>query len=240
VRSAVLPRSDNVFRAALLSLFSHRTLALLRWDLHFARVRAANRLAGSARTLSRRVAAMPRPRYLNLGSGPRGVCSPNWLNVDGFRDANVHYVIDFTRRLPLPAHSFDAVFCEHVLEHFAQEDGIRLLTECVRVLVPGGCARFIMPDAERIVTTYVSSPATLLEKRSLDSAVPMEAVNSWFRQRYEHQCLYDWQMAEKTFRSAGFSRVERGSFRASRCAPDDVLIDDEKYAWESLYVDAVT
>jgi predicted SAM-dependent methyltransferase len=223
----------------LLNLFSHRVLALVRWDLYFMRLRARNRLAGSSKKLSRAVLDMPSPRYLNLGSGPRGLTDPHWLNVDGFPDTNVQFLIDFSRRWPIPDASIDAIFCEHVLEHFDLENGIELLRQCVRVLKPGGSVRFIMPNAEIILRTYFAEPQLLVEKRSPVSGLAMEAVNAWFRQRYEHQCLYDWKLAEYAFLQAGFAQVANSSFRKSALVPEALLIDDAKYEWESLYIEAI-
>ena len=66
----------------------------------------------------------------------------------------------------------------------------------------------------------------------------MEIVNLYFRQRYEHQFLYDWSTMEKMLLGAGFETVCRAAFGQGRhCLP--VILDDEKYEWESLYVEAV-
>ena len=222
----------------LLKLFNHRTLALVRWDLYFQRMRLKNFLSGVNAKVRRQVEAMPNPRFLNLGSGPRGLVSPHWLNVDGFMDKNVHYRLDFSRTWPIPDESMDGVFCEHVLEHFTLEDGIALLKQCNRILRPGGAVRFIMPNAEIIMRTYFESPQLLVEKRTPDSDTAMEAVNSWFRQRYEHQCLYDWALSEYAFKQAGFDEVANATFGKSSLVPTELLIDDPKYAWESLYIDA--
>ncbi len=222
----------------LLYFFNHRTLALLRWDLYFLRMRFQNRLAGTSRKIKAHVNAMPTPRYLNLGSGPRGLVDPHWLNIDGFIDTNVHYRLDFSRTWPIPDGSMDGVFCEHVLEHFTLEDGMALLKQCHRILKPGGSVRFIMPNAEIIIRNYLDSPATLVEKRQPASGTAMEAVNSWFRQRYEHQCLYDWQLADYAFKQAGFAEVVNSVYGQSKLVPSALLIDDSKYAWESLYIDA--
>jgi hypothetical protein len=43
---------------------------------------------------------------------------------------------------------------------------------------------------------------------------------------------------EKMLQRAGFGMVFRAAFRKSRHCPAAVL-DDEKYEWESLYVEAV-
>jgi predicted SAM-dependent methyltransferase len=222
----------------LLRFFNHRTLALLRWDLYFMRMRLANKLAGTAGRIRAHVTRMSEPRYMNLGSGPRGLVDSHWLNVDGFIDKNVHYRLDFSQTWPIPDGSMDGVFCEHVLEHFTLEDGIALLKQCCRILKPGGTARFIMPNAQIIMRTYFDSPELLVEKRLPNSGTPMEAVNGWFRQRYEHQCLYDWPLSEYAFKQAGFAEVMNSQFGKSHLVPTSLLIDDPKYAWESLYIDA--
>lgn len=222
----------------LLYFFNHRTLALMRWDLYFMRMRLQNRFAGTSKKIRAHVAAMPSPRYLNLGSGPRGLVDPHWLNIDGFIDTNVHYRLDFSRTWPIPDESMDGVFCEHVLEHFTLEDGIVLLKQCHRILRPGGTVRFIHPNAEVIMRTYFDAPKLLVEKRLPESGTAMEAVNGWFRQRYEHQCLYDWPLSEYAFKQAGFAEVANAVFGKSDLVPAALLIDDPKYAWESLYIDA--
>ncbi len=222
----------------LLKLFNHRTLALLRWDLYFMRMRLANRISGTAGKIRSHVNRMPDPRYLNLGSGPRGIVDPHWLNIDGFIDKNVHYRLDFGRHWPIPDASMDGVFCEHVLEHFTLEDGITMLKQCCRILKPGGTVRFIMPNAQTIMRTYFDSPDLLVQKRTPESQTAMEAVNGWFRQRYEHQCLYDWSLSEYAFKQAGFAEVHNAEYGKTSLVPSALLLDDPKYAWESLYIDA--
>ena len=51
------------FRKLPLFFFSHRTLALLRWDLHFLRVRLKNAILLRNRTLYRQVARHNGPFY---------------------------------------------------------------------------------------------------------------------------------------------------------------------------------
>lgn len=225
-------------RKFLLFLFSHRFLAIARWDVHFLRVRAWNAITSQRRRIRDFLASGQKPLFLNLGSGPRGVDDGHWVNVDGFRDRCVHFLLDFGRPLPFPDDSFDGVFCEHVMEHFSLEDGKRLAREAHRVLRLGGCLRVVVPDAELLLQRYFDAPQEILRRRCADAVTPMEAVNLYFRQRYEHQFLYDWRTMEKMLLGAGFEVVSRSGFGEGRHCPSLVL-DDEKYEWESLYVEAL-
>jgi predicted SAM-dependent methyltransferase len=222
-------------RQALLFLFSHRLLAIARWDGHFLLLRLKNLLFGENRRLRRLAASKGSPVYLNLGSGPRGRDDPRWINVDGYRDSNVHFLLDINRSLPIDDCSLDGVFCEHVLEYFSLADGERIATDIRRCLKPGGIFRIIVPDAERIMREYFESPARLAERR--DSETAIEAVNSYFRQRYDNQFLYDWLAMKAMLERAGFQVVSRTYFRKSKNS--DLVLDHPKYEWESLYVEAV-
>jgi predicted SAM-dependent methyltransferase len=227
-----------MFRKLLLFLFSHRTLALLRWDFYFLRMRFFNVASRRNKKLLAHIISMPRPRYLNLGSGPRGLDDKKWLNIDGFKDINVHFTMDFNSRFPFENDTFDGIFCEHVFEHFGLLEGQTLLRECHRVMAPGGCIRLIMPDGEKIIQTYCNDPEILVRQREVSSGVAMEAVNSWFYQRYEHQCIYDGKLLELQLNNAGFEQISRCNFRHGD-ASKSLLLDDFKYEWESIYMEAV-
>lgn len=228
----------SMIRSALLNIFSHHTLALLRWDIHFIWLRIVNYMLLKEKQLHKNIGQLHHPIYLNLGSGPRGLTSDNWINVDGYKDTNVAYCMDFNQRFPFPDNCFEGIFCEHVLEHFNLENGQRLLSESYRVLRPGGCLRIIVPDGAKIMKAYFNTPTELLEQRGVDSSCAMEAVNSYFRQRYEHSIAYDGELLKYQFSLAGFSQISQASFGKGKVS-GAIIIDDEKYAWESLYMEAV-
>lgn len=232
------PPQASALRRAPLFLFSHRTLALIRWDLHLLKVRFQNFVSRKESALLKRVAAAERPLYMNLGSGPRGLSDTHWINVDAFRDANVEYLMDFARTWPFPENSLDGIFCEHVFEHFDHDEGQRLLQQSLRVLRPGGSIRLIVPDGGKIAKTYCDDPAALLAHRDIETSCAMDAVNSWFRQRYEHQFIYDWESLKHQLQRAGFEHITLAGFREGERS-SELLLDDEKYEWESLYVEAV-
>ncbi len=226
-------------RKLLLFFFSHRTLAVARWDLRLLGVRLHAALSGQRGRIRRFMATRAAPVLLNLGAGPRGIDDAHWVNVDGAPDDGVRFLVDFQRPLPFDDAAFDGVFCEHVLEHFGQPDGERLAREILRILKPGGVFRVIVPDAELVLKRYFEAPDALVAARGDGEGTAMEMVNSYFRQRYDHQFMYDWPTLARTLRRAGFASVARSGFRDPAGCPA-LRIDDEKYAAESLYVEART
>jgi predicted SAM-dependent methyltransferase len=158
--------------------------------------------------------------------------------VDGYQDTNVEYLMDFSRTWPFPDNCLDGIFCEHVFEHFDMNIGMAVLREAFRVLQPGQCLRIIVPDGEKILKSYVDNPSVLREHRPGETPCAMEAVNSYFRQRYDHQWIYDWELLEHQLEAAGFAEIGQVSFGKGGVS-QPVILDDQAYAWESLYVEAL-
>jgi predicted SAM-dependent methyltransferase len=225
-----LPSAPKGFgRRVLLFLFSHRLLAVGRWDLHFLALRMWNALVGQKGRIRKFMASRAEPVRLNLGSGPRGLDNPHWVNVDGFTDRNVHFLLDISRRLPFGDQVFVGVFCEHVMEHFTLEDGEEIARDVRRILQPGGVFRVVVPDGERVMRNYFDGSDRRLGRTR------MEVVNSYFRQRYEHQFMYDAETLEAMLRRVGFKSVEVVSVQTGS---DLAKLDDPVYAEESLYIEA--
>jgi predicted SAM-dependent methyltransferase len=176
-------------------------------------------------------------KFLNLGSGPRGIKSDSWINIDGFKDQNVQYLCDFNKPMPFPDNTFDGIFCEHVLEHFDYSNGRKLLQECLRILKKGGVVRIVVPDGEKFMKAYFEDPSFIIKYKHAASGFAMEAINEWFYQRYEHQCIYDGAYLSDQLKKSGFSEAGKASYKQSLYGPAELLLDDEKYSWESLYVE---
>lgn len=226
-------------RSLLLWVFSHRTLALMRWDFHFLKIRMGNVLFFNKRSLNKLLNNGSKAKYLNLGSGPRGIDDGNWINVDGFKDTNVHYLCDFNRTMPFKSDVFNGIFCEHVLEHFDYGNGKKMMMECYRMMKKGGAIRIIVPDGNKILNAYFNNPEFIVKYKNCETNSPMEAVNTWFYQRYEHQCIYDAEYMIDMLVSVGFSKAKKCAFKESAFGNTDLVLDDQKYSWESLYVEAI-
>lgn len=100
-------------------------------------------------------------KCLNVGCGQK--FHKEWTNVD--LASRSQYVIrhDLSKGIPFDDDQFDVVYHSQVLEHFAQEKAPAFVSECFRVLKPGGIMRVVVPDLESIVTEYVRCLREVLE-----------------------------------------------------------------------------
>lgn len=86
-------------------------------------------------------------RHFPAGSLGLDVSRPN---VERCRQSGLHVIpADLNQELPVPDHSFQAVFCSHVLEHV--DAPIILLRECRRVLQSNGLLVLGLPIESSLV-----------------------------------------------------------------------------------------
>lgn len=107
-------------------------------------------------------------RKLQIGAGR--IDYPGWLNTDIDPGPGESY-LDATKRFPVPDASIHYIFGEHVIEHLSYDNGLLMLRECYRVLVPGGKIRFATPN--------------LMKYLSLVQEPKNEAAQSYFRSKLE-------------------------------------------------------
>lgn len=138
----------------------------------------------------------PGPHILNLGGG--GVLSDRWLTADITPRADVF--MDITKVLPLPASSVDVVYSEEVIEHIDREAGQRMLTECLRVLKPGGILRITTPSLDYFA------------KNALDTVDGVKNINDIFY-LHEHRFIYSEFALRLALREAGFINISQSSYR---------------------------
>jgi len=90
---------------------------------------------------------------LNLGCGEK--FHKKWVNIDFASHHENVIAHNLLKGIPFDENVFDVVYHSHVLEHFARGDGKAFITECYRVLKPGGILRVAVPDLEQIVKNYL-------------------------------------------------------------------------------------
>ncbi len=92
---------------------------------------------------------------VNLGCG--SVFHAGWINLDSIPASDLVRRWDIRRPLPFADGQVEACYASHVLEHLPKPNALDLLTECRRILKPGGIVRLAVPDLENIATAYLKS-----------------------------------------------------------------------------------
>jgi SAM-dependent methyltransferase len=194
---------------------------------------------------------------LNLGCGPNAPAG--WLNVDGSWNAwlsnhtylhktlrtigvisrnnpvaqwNVRPLVhDLTKPLPFKENSVSVIYGAHVLEHLYLADAQKLLSECLRVLRPGGVIRLVVPDLRSMVARYlqnknggspspserVAAADKLNEKLGFRSpAAPggnfLFKFYSIWKDFHHHKWMYDSDSLIHYMEAAGFAGVSEREY----------------------------
>ncbi len=121
---------------------------------------------------------------------------------------------DLSYGIPFADSTAQAVLSSHMLEHMTDASASHLLRECRRVLHRGGVLRVVVPE--------ISQDDEDIYERSQ-------------RHLHAHQSRWTWPKLCAALESAGFSSVERVSYRVGRC-PDLEILDNRP---ESLFVEGM-
>jgi len=185
----------------------------------FSQRRKANRLAQSA------------PLRLHLGSGRSP--KPGWVNIDlvGY-PGDLYW--NLLRPLPFASGSADAIFHEHVLEHFPLQAAVGIVKDSFRVLRPRGILRIGVPDLGRYILAYTGDDSLLEEVRPGRPTRALAMQELFFR--HGHRSAYDWDTLALITQAAGFKACERRLFGESHLDP---VPDSEERRPETLYVECL-
>jgi predicted SAM-dependent methyltransferase len=160
------------------------------------------------------LAESPSPR-LNVGCGHNVV--RGWMNIDHSGGRHGTIFMDATRPLPLPDDKFDAILCEHLIEHLPEADGRSLIRNLLKVLKPGGRIRIVTPDLESLAQLCVSSPNAaascyldfVAKLHGRAEITPGDALNYIFYE-YGHRHIYTRTKLRHLLEETGFTNVTEG------------------------------
>jgi predicted SAM-dependent methyltransferase len=170
------------------------------------------------------------PLLLHLGSAAS--VKPGWVNID-LAGHPTELAWNLRRPLPFPSATVEAVFHEHVLEHFSLADGVRLLDDCFRVLRPGGVLRVGVPDAGAYAHSYTRDGDGIIESERPGRPTPMIALAELFYS-HGHKWMYDAETLAYVMSVAGFTNVFERPFGESAISPAP---DSPPRRAETVYVE---
>jgi predicted SAM-dependent methyltransferase len=158
-------------------------------------------------------------RCLRIGCGLH--VDEGWLCTDFNVTVPGAVYLDATRPFPIPTATFDAVACEHMIEHIPLADAKKLLSECRRILRTGGTMRLSTPniDTVRAIPDRLNEPDFAdyvawsnqtfgASDEQADAWNPVYALNRMMRS-WGHTFLYDEPTLRNALLGAGFTSVIR-------------------------------
>jgi predicted SAM-dependent methyltransferase len=211
--------------------------------------------------------------FVHLGSAL--AAPPNWINVDASWNALLSklptalgqpvrrllaavagetlllnwprniLVRDVRRGLPFDSDSVSAVYASHLIEHVEREEASSLVSECHRVLRPGGVLRLVTPDLQQLARNYLAAKPNaataaddFVASWNVFHSRSTQPVLRWYRSfkpLHSHKWLYDGESLRALLERVGFRWVERRGFLDSRI-PAERLREVEL---EGRFVDSV-
>jgi predicted SAM-dependent methyltransferase len=173
------------------------------------------------------------PLRVQFGCGAQP--KQGWLNTDMWPGpwATPDLCLDVSRELPFASDSVAEIYSEHMFEHLDYPSAACLfLTECLRVLEPGGAMTIGVPDVDAIYDRYQrltsGAPSSLQPDAHFVIGHPLEELNFCFHQGGEHKFLYNEQFLIRLLVHFGFCEPRRRVF--------DPKMDSEHRREGTLYV----
>ena len=179
-------------------------------------------------------------RGLKLHLGSAGYLIDGWLNIDA---GGADLTLNVNWGLPFPDGSARFLYCSHLLEHLRYTDQAPVLArEVHRVLEPGGIARFVVPDLEKLLAAYARRDQQFFTSRQEFYPLPPSFLRDGVatldylllfagaapqQLGYNHKFGYDSAVLCKLLEDAGFSSVQESAFQASQA--QELRVDTFSY-----------
>lgn len=103
---------------------------------------------------------------INLACGGKLCLLPGWINADHSSSTKGVLKVNLLKPLPFKDESFDVVYHSQFIEHLTEEKAHYFLSECYRILRPGGVLRVVTPDLANQAAEYLRNLQVLLNSPS--------------------------------------------------------------------------
>ena len=165
----------------------------------------------------RSIAAARSSVKLHFGCGPRHL--DGWINVDLFPNTpQPDVLLDVEKPLPLKSGTVDYIFSEDLLEHLSYGGAKNFLSECARVLKPGGKLRLGTPDLVSFMKAYLDRSQGDLDWYAEHCGVNTFAeMFNYGTRAWGHTFIYDEETLTLLLEQRGFE-VERKDFNQTETA----------------------
>jgi len=160
-------------------------------------------------------------KYLNSNSckklqiGGGGNPLKGWLNTDILPNHKDVIFLDAREELPFENDSLDYIFCEHMIEHIGYQDGLKMLSECFRVLKKNGKIRIATPDLKVFLDLFSENKSddqdqymewilkNWLNRQGVNEKNPVFNINLVMH-AWGHEFIYDDKTLIESLRRTGF------------------------------------
>jgi SAM-dependent methyltransferase len=156
------------------------------------------------------------------------------LNVAWNEQLLIH---DVRKPLPFADNSLETIYSSNLLEHLYRTEAEAMLSECFRLLRPGGVCRIVVPDLRAMIQEYLDELSLDCEGNHTNGMKHADRLNVrmgfyppappsgplLYRlykrfQSADHKWLYDERSLAEYFAKAGFTDVGRMPYQQSRIA----------------------
>lgn len=164
---------------------------------------------------------------IGAGSGRKGWFATS-LEGGIDQDGNTIAKMDGTKPFCLDSNLFEYIYCEHMIEHITYECAEWMLSECFRVLKPGGIIRIVTPSLGFILGIVSGDPSYIEEaykEWSIRAFAPgaRGITNAFFLNNFVrnwgHTFIYDRETMRLSLKLAGFEQIEECNFNHSNYKP---------------------
>ncbi|GCL34209.1 glycosyl transferase group 1 [Planktothrix agardhii CCAP 1459/11A] len=172
-----------------------------------------------------------KPLKLELGASEKRM--EGWTTVD--LDPRSDLCLDLSKPLPFQDNCLEEIYSSHLLEHFYYPNPmVNLLSECYRVLKPGGVFKVAVPNARIYIEAYEKPESFEAEEHCLYKPAfhyhsKIDFINYIAYMDGHHRFLFDEENLPKIITNAGFENVRLRSFESG--------LDLEARKHESIYAE---